>query len=159
MENHPQAPGETPSARFGALVTDLATKAGYDLSPRAGGKAALARDIGSMSASAVSRMIDGKTLPMPHQLEGIAQALHVDVRTLLVTAGVISDKSWPKDENSQVRSVTQQSQPISPEDAANAWGITDLGIRSMLIGSIQQAIRLQAEVDGRRDTGREAARG
>ncbi|MFD8774562.1 XRE family transcriptional regulator [Streptomyces sp. NPDC059916] len=139
-------------------MSEFAKEAGYDLRSGAGGRSALARDIGSMSASAVSRMLDGKTLPMPHQFEGIARAVNTDVRTLLVTAGVISPNSWPKDAKANVRSATPRSQITSPEEAADAWGITDPGIRSMLIGSIEQAIRLQAEAASARPRGRASVR-
>lgn len=142
--------------RFGALVTELAIDAGYDLTSGAGGRAALARDTG-MSPSAIGRTLDGKTLPMPQQLEALARAVHTDVRTLLVTAGVISSQSWPKDANTHVLSANSHQQPLSPEAAADMWGITEPGIRSMLISSVQQAIRLQNEADGRRTEGGESA--
>jgi len=100
-----------------------------------------------MSQSAVSRMLDGKTLPMPHQYEAIASALNVDVRNLLLSAGVISAHSWPEASNLDVPSVTTRSQPLSPEEAADAWGITDPSIRSMLINTIEQAISLQHRAD------------
>ncbi|MFF4388507.1 helix-turn-helix domain-containing protein [Streptomyces sp. NPDC001552] len=133
----------------------MAIEAGYDLTPNAGGKAQLARDIG-MSASAVGRMIDGKTLPMPHQFESIARVLGADVRTLLVSGGVISSHTWPKDVKPDVLSATTQSQPLSPEAAADMWGITEPNIRGMLVGNIEQAIRLQNEADGRREERGEA---
>ena len=134
---------ENAAERFGALVRQLALDAGYDLTPRAGGRSDLARDTG-MSVSAVGRMADGKTLPMPAQFEKIARALGTDVHNLLVAAGVISATDWPKDANPDVRSVTSQS-PLSPEAAADSWGITDPMIRRMLINNIEQAIRLQRE--------------
>ncbi|MEU1815219.1 helix-turn-helix transcriptional regulator [Streptomyces roseifaciens] len=143
---------QTTAQRFGALVVKLATKAGYDLSPGAGGRAALARDIG-MSPSAVGRMVDGKTLPMTHQFEPIARAVGVDVRDLLVVGGVISGRGWPKGANADVLSANSQSTPLSPEDVADMWGITEPGIRSMLISSAEQAIRLQNEADSRNNGG------
>lgn len=136
--------------RFGALIAELAERAGYDPTSGTGGRAALARDIGSMSASAVGRMLDGKTLPMPHQLEAIARVVHTDVRTLLVTAGVISAKAWPTDSKADVLSSSAPSQPLSPEAAADMWGIDEPGIRDMLIGAVRQAIRLQNEANVRR---------
>jgi len=139
--------GESVAARFGRLVSDLAIQAGYDLRPGAGGRAALVNAIPAMSQSAVSRMLDGKTLPMPHQYEAIASALNVDVRNLLLSAGVISAHSWPEASNLDVPSVTTRSQPLSPEEAADAWGITDPSIRSMLINTIEQAISLQHRAD------------
>lgn len=130
--------------RFGDLITELATAAGFDLRPGAGGRAALARKTG-MSASAVSRMLKGETMPMPHQLEAIARAVGADVRTLLVTAGVISSQSWQKDANSAVTSAT--SQPLSPDAVADMWGLSDPMIRQMFLGGAQTALRLQRDVD------------
>lgn len=129
--------------RFGALVCELAPRAGYDLTTGAGGRAALARDVG-MSPSAVGRMVNGETLPMPSQFEKIARALHTDVRHLMVAAGVISSTDWAESSIPDVRSATVQS-PLSPQEAADAWGITDPMIRRMLINSIEQAIHLQRE--------------
>ncbi|MFC8463347.1 helix-turn-helix domain-containing protein [Streptomyces sp. NPDC057250] len=142
---------QTAAERFGALITDLAIRAGYDLAPGGPGRADLARDTG-MSVSAVGRMVTGKTLPMPQQLEALARAVHVDVRTLLVTAGVISDHAWPKGASADVASGSSQ-QPLSPEAVADMWGITEPSIRSMLISTAQHVIRLQNEADGRRGQG------
>lgn len=133
----------TPAERFGALVQELAPRAGYDLTPNAGGRAALARDTG-MSTSAVGRMIAGKTLPMPAQFEAIARALNADVRSLLVAAEVISATAWPKTTDPDVLSVTRSS-PLSPEEAADAWGITDPMVRRFLLSTIREAMRLQRE--------------
>jgi hypothetical protein len=144
------SPDGAVTKRFGALITQLAERAGYDPTSGTGGRAALARDIGSMSPSAVGRMLDGKTLPMPHQLEAIARVIHADVRELLVSAGVISANAWPKGANTDVLSTTSApSQPPSPEAAADMWGITEPGIRDMLIGNVRQAIRLQNELNSR----------
>lgn len=140
-------PTEPVAARFGALVTELATRAGYDLTSGSGGRTALAKDIG-MSASAVGRMLDGKTLPMPSQYERIARAVNEPVRNLLVQGGVISAEAWPKTDSTDVRSGISQSQ-LTPEAAADAWNIHDPMIRSMLVSNIHQAIRLQREAHDR----------
>lgn len=131
--------------RFGALVADLATQAGYDLTPGSGGRIALARDAG-MSESAVGRMLSGLTLPMPNQFEKIARVLKTDVRNLLVAAGVISREAWPDGVITDVRSASSQS-PLSPEEYADSWGITDPVIRQTMVGSIELAIRLQRGQD------------
>ena len=157
----PQPPGDTPAKRFAALVTERARLAGYNLDTGAGGRTELARDIG-MSPSAVGRMLNGKTLPMPHQLEPISKAVKTPIRTLLVTAGVISETSWPPEAYSVVRSASEQTPTVSPEAAADAWGIVDPSIRAMLLGTIQHAMRLQEEADtrtGSSDRGEAVARG
>lgn len=137
---------ETVAQRFGALVRRLAPPAGYDLTPGAGGRSQLAKKVG-MSPSAIGRMLDGKTLPMPNQYEALAKALDVDVRELLVESTVLSESAWPKEGAADVRSATSQTQPLSPEAAADAWGIKDPMIRRMLISNIEQAIRLQREAE------------
>jgi len=135
---------ETAAARFGTLVARLATEAGYDLTSGSGGRKVLAEAAG-MSPSAVSRMVSGETLPRPDQFEGIARAVKTDVRTLLVEARVISANSWPSPTNADVGSPNHPIQPLTPEVAADAWGIDDPMIRGMLISGIEQAIRLQHE--------------
>ncbi|MEV4613266.1 helix-turn-helix transcriptional regulator [Kitasatospora sp. NPDC049258] len=124
--------------RFGAAVYTAAERAGYDLRPGAGGRKALADDVG-MSASAVGRMLRGETLPHPAQFERIADAVRIELRDLLVRGGVISAYSA---NNLPVR---VRSHPISPEEAADAWGITDPVIRRFLLATIAQAINLQQE--------------
>lgn len=133
-------PHPTPAQRFGRLITEAAERAGYDLRPGAGGRVALARAVG-MAPSGVGRMLDGKTLPRPSQFEAIAAALGLDVRALLIQAEIISAGSWTNSTGEGVRSV------ITPEEAADSWGITNPLVRKMLLANIQQAMRLQAESD------------
>jgi transcriptional regulator with XRE-family HTH domain len=140
-----EPPGRTTAQEFGRLVTRLAIDAGYDVTPGAGGRIALSREIG-MSESAVGRMLNGITLPMPSQFEKIAKVLHTDVRNLLVAAGVISREAWPEGVIPDVRSSTTQS-PLSPETYADSWGITDPVIRQTMISNIELAIRLQRAQD------------
>lgn len=151
MDTSATRPDEPPSGpratarEFGQLVRQLAIEAGYDMSPKGGGRIALARDTG-MSESAVGRMINGHTLPMPAQFENLAKALHTDVRNLLLAAGVISREAWPEGAIPDVRSAPSQS-PQSPEAYADSWGITDPVIRQTMVGSIELAIRLQRAKD------------
>lgn len=138
--------GDTPAQHFGSLVHELASRAGYDLSLRGSGPTALAADTG-MSRSAVVRMLEGKTLPMPDRFEALATALGVTVQYLLIEAGIISPTAWPRHAGSGTSSTTPPPH-LSPEAAADAWGITDPTIRKMLIHNVEQAIRLQHEKDG-----------
>ncbi|MFD5788668.1 multiprotein-bridging factor 1 family protein [Streptomyces sp. NPDC127037] len=139
-------PTETTAESFGRLVTELAIAAGYDMSPGSSGRGRLAADTG-MSVSAVGRMVNGKTLPKPNQIEHIARAVRTTTQHLLQAAGVISDGDWPEGGIPDVLSVTSQS-PLTPQAAADAWGITDPMIRAMLIANIEHALRLQREVTG-----------
>lgn len=144
--------------RFGELVTELARQAGYDPEPGAGGRASLARDLG-INPSMVSRALDGKVLPQPHQFGDWARVLNVSVRTLMVESRVISPEDWPEGAVPDVLSVTTRPQPITPEAAADAWQITNPMLRRTLIAHINQTRALQAEENQHGADGGAVARG
>lgn len=145
MPTHEPSPAQTTeasAAAFGALLTRLARRAGYDVSTGAGGRAKLAKVL-DMSVSAVGRNLDGVSLPRPTQYAPWARAVNVPVRTLLVEGGLISSEDWPELAVGAVPSVTP-----TPGAIADALGIHEPMIRGMLIGGIEQAQRLQREADG-----------
>ncbi|QLJ06762.1 helix-turn-helix transcriptional regulator (plasmid) [Streptomyces sp. NEAU-sy36] len=126
---------ETPAQRFGELVADLASRIGLDLSPGTGNRILFAERTG-MSHSAVTRMLNGRTLPHPAQFESIAREVRCDVRDLFVAAGTISEDAWPKQD---------EPQALTPYGAVQALGITDPLIRHMLMSGIELALRMQNE--------------
>ncbi|MEW2164340.1 helix-turn-helix transcriptional regulator [Streptomyces sp. NPDC007084] len=126
---------------FGALLTDAAIRAGYDVRPRAGGRQRLADDIG-LDVSTVSRALDGKSLPLPGAMQRYAGALGVRVSDLLVESGLLSRDEVPDRPDLQEVKV-----PATPDEAADSLGVTHPQVRPMLLASIKQAIRLQAEAD------------
>lgn len=145
MEDPPSETREQRRARakrFGAYLTAVATQAGFDVRPRQGGQAQLARLTG-LNLTTVGRTLEGKTLPLPSQMERWASALGRTVREMLVESGTIPDSE--SGNQPAIREVP--SAPLTPEAAADAWGITDPKIRSMLVGNIVHAIRLQQETD------------
>ncbi|MFF1834139.1 helix-turn-helix domain-containing protein [Streptomyces sp. NPDC058231] len=139
-------PASEAAQAFGLFLAEAANRAGYDVTSGTGGRKRLATASG-MSASAISRTLDGKTLPRPSQMEALAKAVHVDVQTMLVRGNVISGESWTEPKEPPVRSAS-----LTPEDAADSWGITDPMIRKMLISNIRQAISLQLETEAEGDT-------
>ncbi|MFD8820846.1 multiprotein-bridging factor 1 family protein [Streptomyces sp. NPDC059605] len=134
-----QIPPAEAAERFGRFLAEAATNAGYDVRPRAGGRKQLAEAAG-ISASAISRTLDGKTLPRPAQMESLAKAVGVDVLEMLVRGNVISSENRNEATERPVASAS-----LTPEEAVDAWGITNPLVRKMLIGQIEQAIRLQEE--------------
>lgn len=134
-------PAQETARTFAAFLRSAAIKAGYDLTPGAGGRKRLAEDTG-ISPSAISRTLEGLTLPRPSQMEKLARVVGKDLQTMLVRGNVISGESWNGSNDPHVRSAS-----LTPEDAADSWGITDPKIRTLLIGSIEQAIRLQHQAD------------
>ncbi|MFJ2882373.1 MULTISPECIES: helix-turn-helix domain-containing protein [unclassified Streptomyces] len=133
------SPASEAAASFGAFLTEAAMHAGFDVRPRAGGRKELA-EVTGISRSAISRTLEGKTLPLPSQMQALAKAVGVDLRTMLEKGNVISGESWTEPPERHVASAS-----LTPEDAADAWGITNVLVRKMLLGQIEQAIRLQQE--------------
>ncbi|MER5559639.1 helix-turn-helix transcriptional regulator [Streptomyces sp. NPDC002506] len=148
---------ETVRARFGRLVAEAARRTGrYDIdSPRGGGKSALARDTG-LSESAVSRMLRGETLPDPRTFTAIADAVDLDVRWLLIEAGILPHDYRPTPSETGATGVGSRS--ITPTEAADALGIVDPIAREMLFGTIERLRRLQeADAGPAADSGGTAA--
>jgi transcriptional regulator with XRE-family HTH domain len=155
MEESPhgnRAKRQAQAGRVGAYLTQAAAAEGYDVRPRQGGRAQLAAATG-LSLTTISRTLDGKTLPLPSQFSTWATVLRLDHRSMLVESGLIPAEQGP---DLPSRAVT--SAPLSPDEAMNAWGITDPIIRKTLNASIVQAIKLQEEIDAADDRGA-AARG
>ncbi|MFD8724508.1 transcriptional regulator [Streptomyces sp. NPDC059629] len=133
--------------RVGAYLTAVATAAGYDVRRRQGGRVQLAAVTG-LSLTTISRTLDGKTLPLPPQLTTWATVLNLDHRRMLVESGLIPEQRGPHPGGREVGSAA-----LSPDEALNAWGITDPIIRRTLGGSIVQAIKLQEEIDAAGEQG------
>ena len=137
---------DSSAKEFGAFLTTLAKRAGYDVTPNAGGRKKLAEAMG-MSVSAISRNLDGVSLPRLSQFLPWAKALNVPYRTLMVDGGLIPPEEWREIDRGPVPSI-----PPTPGAIADSLGITDPMIRGMLTGSIEQAIRMQRAADGQAAT-------
>ncbi|MFJ2717521.1 helix-turn-helix domain-containing protein [Streptomyces sp. NPDC087437] len=127
--------------RVGAYLSAAATAAGYDIRRRRGGRAQLAALTG-LSLTTISRTLDGRTLPLPSQLAKWATVLNLDHRAMLVDSGLIPEQRGPRTASREAASAA-----LSPNEAMNAWGISDPIIRKTLNASIVHAIRLQEELD------------
>ncbi|KQW13597.1 hypothetical protein ASD08_31020 [Streptomyces sp. Root369] len=104
-----------------------------------------------MSVWAVGRMLRGETLPKVENVYGLAAALGLDEegeKQLLDTAGY---RQRPDRANRSNRPVLSIANPLTPEAIADALGITHPFVRTMLISSITEAIRLQREADQNQD--------
>lgn len=107
-------------ARYSRWLTEAMREAGLDIDrQRGGGRGALAKAVG-VSASSVSRWLDGKAVPSPELFEPIADAVGADVGRMLVESGIISAESLPQLGRSDVRSHLN-----TPAQAADELGITD----------------------------------
>lgn len=133
----------TQAQRFGRVVERLAIAAGYDMVRGGKGRARLAEDTG-MSVTAIGRTLRGETLPGLDKYQSIASALGVTPYDLLTEAGIIPREDHT---NGAKRAVPSQNRPVSPETAADLLGITNPTVRDMLIPSMEQAQRLQKDLD------------
>jgi transcriptional regulator with XRE-family HTH domain len=140
-------PGPTQAERFGQFAMAAAREAGYDVdSPRGGGRKAIAEASG-MGQTAVGRMLAGQSVPEPKFFPGLATALRIDLRTLLIRSGLATEEMLPvKAPSSPVR------QRLTPEVAARELGIrSERGVK--LFESLVQGILAQEPANG------DAARG
>ncbi|MFI9417987.1 helix-turn-helix domain-containing protein [Streptomyces werraensis] len=131
------------AAALGALVAELAVKAGYDLKPGGTGRTRLAEDAG-MSVWAIGRMLRGETLPKVENVYALADVLGADETRLLDTAGYRHRPHQPKQTQGPVLSIAH---PLTPEAICDGLGITHPFVRKMLESSIAEAVRLQREAD------------
>ncbi|MFJ7090450.1 helix-turn-helix domain-containing protein [Streptomyces mirabilis] len=143
----------TPAQRFGAFMTKAAMAAGFDVTPNEGGRQRLAETTG-MSASAIGRMLDGKTLPLPRNFPKLARAVNVPVRRLFE----IADMEMGEDSiDERIRPVG--SVPLTPQEVADMWGLTDPALRQLFIANSEQVRRLQLEKNQSDSDGGAVARG
>lgn len=124
----------SPLGRLSAHVNRRARTAGYDLdNRRSGAQQKLAADAG-MTTTAVSRLLSGRQMPAARYLWGLAQALRLEGETpeesyaqLLHEADMI-----PTEEVAQERRRSLPSTPLTPDDVADRWGITNPKDREMI---------------------------
>lgn len=133
--------GSTPTARFAARVAEAARRAGYDLAPRAGGRARLARDSG-LSETTITRMLSGERLPDPRFITPLAKVIGLNPLVLVVEAGILPAETLQS--LSETRSPQVRSQPITPEEAADQLGLENPHGREMLRGVIEQLRKLES---------------
>lgn len=134
----------TTAEKFGQVLTHLATQAGYDMERGGTGRARIAEQTGA-TVQTVGRWLKGETLPGLHQYQHIANAVNVATSDLLAEAGIIPQSEYNHGVN---RPVLCRNQPaVSPETAADLLGVSHPTIRRMLIPTMEQAQRLQRDID------------
>ncbi|GAA1152057.1 transcriptional regulator with XRE-family HTH domain [Kitasatospora gansuensis] len=107
---------------FAAWIEGLMRDRGYDIdSPRGGGKSKLAEDAG-VHRAAVTRLLLRQSMPDLDTMRGLARALQVPVREVLIRSGKLTADDLPmateyssQDEESRRRMTT--------DEAAEALGI------------------------------------
>ncbi|GGZ38775.1 helix-turn-helix transcriptional regulator [Streptomyces rubiginosohelvolus] len=81
--------------RFARWVEDLIRQRGYDIdSPRGGGKSRLADEAG-VHRAAITRLLQGQSMPDLETTRRLAHVLRVPVRDMLIRSGRLSEEDLP----------------------------------------------------------------
>lgn len=135
----------THAQRFAAAVVPAARRAGYT---GHGAQARLARDTG-MTESSVSRMFKGQSIPELRFLSPLADALGMSPLELLIKTGLMSTESLRTLSESDP---SQVGSGLTPEEAAEQFGITDDVGKMMFSAMVDRLTRPQDEAEPADDT-------
>ncbi|MEV4439679.1 helix-turn-helix transcriptional regulator [Streptomyces sp. NPDC049577] len=109
---------------FAAWVEDLMRARGYDIDhPRGGGRSKVADDAG-VHRAAVTRLLQRQSMPDLATMRGLARALGVSVRDMLIRSGKLSENDLPLPVT-YARQRATGSPGITLEEAADLLGIPD----------------------------------
>ncbi|MEV0262826.1 helix-turn-helix transcriptional regulator [Streptomyces sp. NPDC050617] len=109
---------------FAAWMEDLMRSRGYDIDhPRGGGRSKVADDAG-VHRAAVTRLLQRQSMPDLTTMRGLARALDVPVRDVLIQSGKLTEDDLPLPVAAS-RHSTADSRRVTLEEAANLLGIPD----------------------------------
>ncbi|MFE7638333.1 helix-turn-helix domain-containing protein [Kitasatospora sp. NPDC057518] len=136
-------------SEFAMWLNSRLQAAGYDLSTRGGGRSRFAADTG-ISASSVTRLLNGRGTPDASLLAKIAPALRVTLTELLVRAGVVA-----QDEIAKAVDPQPTDNAISPQQAAHQLGIESPTAVALFVSMVETMQKQEAQ---RRTNDREVRR-
>ncbi|MEU3523193.1 helix-turn-helix transcriptional regulator [Streptomyces sp. NPDC038707] len=109
---------------FADWVEDVMRARGYDIdSPRGGGKTKLAEDAG-VHRAAITRLLQRQSMPDLDTMRGLARALRVPVRDVLIRSGKLTEEDLPLSPPA-AGAAAPGAPALSAEQAAAALGIPD----------------------------------
>ncbi|MEV0276688.1 helix-turn-helix transcriptional regulator [Streptomyces sp. NPDC050610] len=107
---------------FAAWMEDLMRSRGYDIDhPRGGGRSKIADDAG-VHRAAVTRLLQRQSMPDLTTMRGLARALDVPVRDVLIQSGKLTEDDLPLPVT-QPRHSTAGSRRVTLEEAAELLGV------------------------------------
>ncbi|MGW2521791.1 helix-turn-helix domain-containing protein [Streptomyces sp. NPDC001617] len=123
---------------FAAWIEDVMRARGYDIdSPRGGGKTKLAEDAG-VHRAAVTRLLQRQSMPDLDTMRGLARALRVPVRDVLIRSGKLTEEDLPQSPAPPTAVSPSPGAPaLSAEQAAAALGIPE-HLRSAFVQITEQ---------------------
>ncbi|MFE7121472.1 helix-turn-helix domain-containing protein [Streptomyces sp. NPDC057654] len=110
---------------FAAWMEDLMRSRGYDIDhPRGGGRSKVADDAG-VHRAAVTRLLQRQSMPDLTTMRGLARALDVPVRDVLIRSGKLTEDDLPLPVAASSRHSTADGRRVTLEEAAKLLGIPD----------------------------------
>ncbi len=109
---------------FAAWIEDLMRSRGYDIDhPRGGGRSKIADDAG-VHRAAVTRLLHRQSMPDLTTMRGLARALDVPVRDVLIRSGKLTEDDLPLPVTTP-RPSPADSPLVTLEEAAELLGVPD----------------------------------
>lgn len=114
---------------FAAWIEAVMRRRGYDIdSPRGGGKTKLAEDAG-VHRAAITRLLQRQSMPDLETMRGLARALGIPVREVLIRSGRLTEEDLPQapaPSGEGAAAGAAEGEPrLSAEQAAVALGIPE----------------------------------
>ncbi|MFJ7325746.1 helix-turn-helix transcriptional regulator [Streptomyces cyaneofuscatus] len=109
--------------RFARWVEDLIRQRGYDIdSPRGGGKSRLADEAG-VHRAAITRLLQGQSMPDLETTRRLAHVLRVPVRDMLIRSGRLSEEDLPLPDLGGDSEAAAPHRRLTLEEAAAGLGV------------------------------------
>ncbi|SDK48080.1 helix-turn-helix domain-containing protein [Streptomyces indicus] len=109
---------------FAAWMEDLMRSRGYDIdNPRGGGRTRIADDAG-VHRAAVTRLLQRQSMPDLTTMRGLARALGVPVRDVLIRSGRLTEEDLPASTSYNCSSAAE-GRTITLEEAAELLGVPE----------------------------------
>ncbi|MEW2399590.1 helix-turn-helix transcriptional regulator [Streptomyces sp. NPDC046862] len=130
---------------FAAWIEAVMRRRGYDIdSPRGGGKTKLAEDAG-VHRAAITRLLQRQSMPDLETMRGLARALGIPVREVLIRSGRLTEEDLPQapaPSGVAAAGAVEGEPRLSAEQAAVALGIPE-HLRTAFV-QITEQLRLGA---------------
>ncbi|MGW9305484.1 MULTISPECIES: helix-turn-helix transcriptional regulator [Streptomyces] len=109
--------------QFTAWIEELIRARGYDIdSPRGGGKSRLADEAG-VHRAAITRLLQGQSMPDLETTRRLAHVLRVPVRDMLIRSGRLSEEDLPLPDLGGEAEVAAPHRRLTLEEAAAGLGV------------------------------------
>lgn len=142
----------SPLQNFANYVRRAALDAGYEIERVNSGELTRLANAAGMSQSSISRLLAVERMPRAEFFAGLARALGKDPIELFVESGMLPRRTAPDTETDR-----PTSQPITPDDVADAWQVDAYG-REMVHAMFARLAGTAKQADNR-STGRTSPHG